>query len=304
MFSHLLVPLDGSRMAESALPAAVFLARRLGAAVTLFHAIERDAPATIHGEPHLTSASQARSYLAEVAAHSFPPSSRVTTDVHVDRVDNVARSIVAHADELRAGLVVLCTHGSGGLRQLVFGSIAQQVLALGTTPVLLVQPAGPGTTPPFVCQRVLVPLDGDPEHAQAVSVARELARACEAAVHLVVVVATRRALSQEQAATAVLLPSATDVLLDLVQQQMQEYLSRQVAQLTAAGLAATSEVQRGDPVTSIIRAAQRAQADLIVLGTHGKTAPDAFWSGSITPRLARRTALPLLLVPVKERPSR
>jgi nucleotide-binding universal stress UspA family protein len=178
------------------------------------------------------------------------------------------------------------------------------VLALGTAPVLLVQPGGPGTTSPFVCQRVLVPLDGDPEHAQAMPVARELARACEAAVHLVVVVATRGALMRERAATAALLPSATDVLFDLVQQAMQEYLSRQVAQLAAAGLAATSEVQRGDPVESIMCAAQRVQADLIVLGTYGKTAPDAFWSGSITPSLARRTALPLLLVPVKEPPSR
>jgi len=90
-----------------------------------------------------------------------------------------------------------------------------------------------------------------------------------------------------------------DHLLDLAQHRRQEYLSGQVARLNARGIATTSEVQRGEAVRTIVRTAQRVQADLIVLGTHGKTTTAAFWSGSITPSLARRTAMPLLLVPVK-----
>jgi len=194
MFSHLLVPLDGSRLAESALPATSFLVHALGAEVTLFHAIEHHAPQDIHGEPHLMDADVARAYLAEVARRSFPASQRVMSHVHVDKVDDVARSIVAHAGELHTDLIVLCTHGRGGLHRLVFGSIAQQVLAFGTTAVLLVQPGGSGTAPPFVCQRILVLLDGDPEHAHALPVAADLAGACGSMLHLLGVVATRDAL--------------------------------------------------------------------------------------------------------------
>ena len=60
----------------------------------------------------------------------------------------------------------------------------------------------------------------------------------------------------------------------------------------------TGEVCRGDPAKEITRAASDSQADMIVLGTHGKTAGDAFWFGSVTPKIATQTHLPLLLVPV------
>ena len=60
MFKHLLVPLDGSPLAEAALPAAAYLAQKLGASVTLLHVIEQDAPQEIHGERHLTDPDEAQ----------------------------------------------------------------------------------------------------------------------------------------------------------------------------------------------------------------------------------------------------
>ena len=53
MFKHILIPLDGSRLAETVLPAGVYLAGVLGSTVTLLHVIERDAPQEVHGERHL-----------------------------------------------------------------------------------------------------------------------------------------------------------------------------------------------------------------------------------------------------------
>jgi nucleotide-binding universal stress UspA family protein len=61
-----------------------------------------------------------------------------------------------------------------------------------------------------------------------------------------------------------------------------------------------AEVQRGAPADVIVKTADRAQADLIVLSTHGRSQMDAFWSGSVTPKVAGRTHVPLLLVPVPE----
>ncbi len=56
MFKHLLVPLDGSQLAEAPLSAAVYLARALRAKVTLMHTVEKGAPRQIHGERHLSGA--------------------------------------------------------------------------------------------------------------------------------------------------------------------------------------------------------------------------------------------------------
>jgi nucleotide-binding universal stress UspA family protein len=300
MFQHLLVPLDGSWLAEAALPAAAYLAQTMGAWVTLVHVIEQDAPQEIHGERHLSAPDEAKAYLDEVASRAFPPGLRVERHVHTAQVSDVARSIVEHGDKLGPDLIVMCTHGRGGLRTWMFGSIAQQIIGLGMTPVLLVQPSRVEVASEFTCQRLLVPLDGAPDHEQGLSVAAGLAQVCKANLHLVMVVHTLRTLPGQRAAIARLLPGVTSMLLDLTQEDAEEYLSRQVAQLQAEGLSVTAEVQRGDPASTIVHAARRVQADVVVLGTHGRSGMDAFWSSSVAPRVSNRSHTPLLLVPVRE----
>jgi nucleotide-binding universal stress UspA family protein len=78
------------------------------------------------------------------------------------------------------------------------------------------------------------------------------------------------------------------------------YLQQHVAQLQAAGLTATALVSRGEPAKVIEHTARQVNSDLIVLGTHGKTSIDAFWLGSITPKVSNQPHVPLLLVPVGE----
>ena len=286
-------------MAEVSLPVAVSLARTLGAAVTLFHVIERDAPQDIHGERHLTSPEEARGYLDEVAARFFPADIPVERHVHVGEVNDVARSIAEHVGELGPDLIVMCTHGRGGLRGLMFGSIAQQVVRLGTTPVLLVPPVATGSSPAFSCNRMLVALDGNPDHEEGLNIAASLAKIGGGELFLIMAVHTINTLSGEQAVTAKLLPGATHALLDLDEKDAKEYLHRHLTTLQAAGFAATADVHRGDPVVVILGASKRTMADLIVLATHGKTGMDAFWSGSATPNVTSRSVIPLLLVPVR-----
>lgn len=298
MFKHLLVPLDGSSLAEAALPAARYLAHTLHARVTLLHVIEHSAPDEVHGEPHITESTEAERYLAGVA-HSFPAGVPVAHHVHSNEERDVAQAIVDHAGELAVDLVVMCTHGQGGLRTWLFGSIAQQVIALGTTPVLLVNPATTESPAAFACRRLIVPLDGNVEHEQGLAIAVGLAQACGAEVHLLMVVPTLNTLARERLATARLLPGAAAALLDLTEQDATLYLRRHVEQLAIQGTAAAT-VRRGDPAQVIVRYARQAQADLIVLGTHGKSHLDAFWSGSTTPKVSARTKVPLLLVPVHD----
>ena len=153
MFKHILVPLDGSHLAEAALPAAAYLAQKLQVPITLAHVIERDAPSKIHGEPHLANETEACAYLDRVAARAFPTELRVKCHVHTSAVSDVARSLVDHAGEFGADLIVMCTHGRGGLRDWLTGTLAQQVLSLGTTPVLLIHPTETGAAPALACRR-------------------------------------------------------------------------------------------------------------------------------------------------------
>lgn len=297
MFKHILAPLDGSQLAEAALPAVVYLAQTLGASVTLFHGIEYKAPTTVHGDRHLTTPDAARAYLREVAARTFGPATPVRQHVHASQSTDVAQTIVAHTEELQADLIVMCTHGQGDLRTRLFGSMVEKVIALGNTPVLLINPETAPTS--FHCQQILAPLDGEPDHEQGLPVAVALAQGCQAPLHLVMVIPTPDTLPPYQAATGRLLPGATAALLQLSQEGALAYLHTKQRALADTGLMVTTAVGRGDPVAAIIAAAQHVHADLIVLGTHGKTHLDAFWSGSVTPRLAAQSPIPLLLAPVR-----
>lgn len=297
MFKRLLVPLDGSRLAESVLPATQSLAECFQATVVLFHAIEQDAPATVHGQRHLLTEDEARTYLGEVATRLAKPNVTVETDVHSVKEANVARSIVEHITELHTDLIVLAAHGSGGLRDMLVGNIAQQVLQGGTTPVLFVHPRMEGA-PAFACRKILVPLDSTPSHEPALPVAVEIARACHAELHLLTVVPTTGTLSAERAGASLLLPATMTAVLDLAQRGAVEYLQATTARVLAHGLSATASVVRGDTASAILQAAESTEADLIVLATHGRASFDAFWSGSITPKIFSRSNVPVALVRV------
>jgi nucleotide-binding universal stress UspA family protein len=298
MFKHFVLPLDGSHLAEAALPAAAYLSLKLGARVTLTHIIERDAPKEVHGERHLAQPEEAHAYLEEIARKAFSASVHVECHVHTIESSDVSRSIVEHVQELTPDLIIMCTHGRGGLRDLFFGSIAQQVVGLGSTPVLLVRPLENGGAPAFACHTILVPLDGIPDHEQGLCLAVPLARACAADMHLLVVVPTPGTLTGQQAVTRRLLPGATREMLDISEEGASNYLRDCMASMQAQDISVTGEVRRGEPADTIMETARRMNADMVVLTTHGKVGLDAFWSGSIAPKVSRWFTIPLLLVPV------
>jgi nucleotide-binding universal stress UspA family protein len=245
----------------------------------------------------------------------------VTTHVHTEEeapadapaflgvqgVRNVARSIAEHAGELAPDLIVMCTHGDprssvgeGGVRDLVVGSIAQQVIGQGKTPILLLHPQDPVATPLTALHTFLVALDGKPEHDQALQVAGELAKCFGASLHLLTVIPTLGTVSGEYAATGLLLPGTTSAMLNLTEEYTAESLEQRAAVWRKQGLKVKAEIRRGDPVHQILAAANGEKVDLIVLGTHGKTGMGAFWAGSVAPKVVSSTHTPLLLVPAKK----
>jgi nucleotide-binding universal stress UspA family protein len=300
MFKHILVPLDGSKLAEAALPAASSLASLLHASVTLIHVIEENAPGQVHGERHLTAKEEAYDYLDEIAHKAFPPDIMVDQHVHPSGVKDVARSIVEHAGEFEPDLIVMCTHGRSGLRNLLVGSIAQQVIGQGQTPVLLIHPVEDQPVD-FTCKQILVPMDAKPAHEQGLNIAVQLAKACSATLVLLTVVPTLGTLTGENAATGRLMPGTMSALLDINQESAESYLLSRINELQGNGISTTTEVWRGDPAGTIAEVAKKIKAGMVVLGTHGKAGSEAFWSGSVAPKLPGLTRVPLLFIPVKPR---
>ncbi len=299
MFNHILVPLDGSLLAEAALPAAVFLSEKFHAGVTLVHIIEKNAPHVIHGQSHLTDAAEAAAYLKTLSEQRFAKDLRIDCHVHTSEVDNVAESIVQHTGEFDHDLIVMCSHGRGRALHLMLGSMAQKVISMGAIPVLVVQPGTSEGIPAFSCSTVLVPLDGVPDHEQALPVAKELARACQSAIRLAMVVPRFGSLSGPMTITSRFLPGTVSRMLDLSVQNAEAYLKSLAEKLIHEGFTAGASVRRGDPADHIFAIAVELQADVIVLATHGKSGMGAFWAGSVAHKVCSRCSIPILLIPVE-----
>lgn len=298
MFRHILLPLDGSALAESVLPAADYLARVFGAKITLVHIIEKDGDATVHGERHLTRPEEAEKYLLEIRQKAFPPEAPVSLHVHESALKDVARGIVDHEDELTPDLIVMCSHGRGGLRDLLFGSIAQQVISFGRTPVLLVRPGGRTRRQGFDCRTLLAPTDGRPDHEIGLVTATELARTTRAQLQLIAVAPTMGTLAGRDATTGRYMPGATHAVLELQEDELRAYLANMLRRFESEGISVSAKVGRGDPADVIAEIADSADVDLVVLATHGKAGTKAFWSHSVGARVLAQTSRPVLLVPV------
>lgn len=296
MFNNILVPLDGSKLSEASLIPAAFLAEHLHSRVTLLHVIEQDPPSEIHKERHLTRPDEAEAYLKVVAKSAFPTTVRVETHVHTAAVSDVARSIVEHAPELKPDLIVIGTHGHGGVHDLLYGNIAQQVLATGTIPLLVIKTR----IPSFELKKILIPLDPDSMHDDSLGVAESLAKGFMAELYLLSIIPTLSTLDGEQAAIGDLLPVTTQAYLDLNAENAQKDIQIHIDALHKGHLGAIAEVARGDPASSIVTAAQESGADMIILSTHRKVGMSAFWARSVAPKVAQKTKTPLLLIPLSQ----
>lgn len=297
MFQHFLVPLDGSQLAETILPVARTLAQLCTARATLLHVVEPAAPATIHGQAHLMTAAQAETYLQTRARELGMQG--ILADWHVDKAEggDVVQAIFAHGLELGADLILLADHGASGFKSRLVGSIPQQVLQRGEIPVLLVRTALLAQRA-FECRRILVPLDSSVLYESALRAAGELAQMSGATLHLIVVVPTTDTLSPERSATGTILPTSTRAVLDLAENGARQYLDAKLKVLHTQNINAEGWAARGDVVNKILEQSDSVRADMIIMATHGRAGFDAFWSGSIAPRVVNRATVPVMLLRV------
>jgi nucleotide-binding universal stress UspA family protein len=296
---RLLVPLDGSHLAECVLPAAISLGVRLNARVILLHVLERAAPPVVHGDRHLTEMGRAEEYLSEVASRYAMRPIEIERHVHPNLEGDVAKSIIEHETALGADLVVLSTHGRGDARRVLLGSVAQQVLRGGARPVLFVRPADPSqpaVAEGFELKRIVVPLDGATPSEVVLPLSVTCACAWEAEIVLVQVVPTLATVSGERAGVARFTPTATAASLDMEEAAAEKYLQSVAAQIQTSGAPVSISVARGDPAQGILDTARRRDARMIAMATHGRAGLNAIFSGSVAARIAAKYPHPILLV--------
>ena len=162
----IVVPLDGSDLAEQAVPVAVALAQKAGAQLHLVHVHTPTSPADpiyVEGLPvldehmHPRRREHEQAYLDAVRARlagDVPATTRVIDG------SAAASALAAYARKSDAQLVVLTTHGRSGLERAWLGSVADEMVRLSPVPILLVRPE-PGKAP-VTMRRILVSLDGSP----------------------------------------------------------------------------------------------------------------------------------------------
>jgi len=142
MYKRVLVPLDGSRLAEGILPFVLQIAGPLDLEVVLVRVVEPVMPQALEGtgqfvvDDVVARLREARQYLAPVAEDLRGRGVRVTTDA---RHGEPLTELLAAARDSQADLIAMTTHGRSGLGRLLFGSIAEAVLRRAKIPVLMMR---------------------------------------------------------------------------------------------------------------------------------------------------------------------
>ena len=277
MFRSILVPVDGSALSQRALPLAVDLAQRAGARLVLMRATEE------------ADQSEASAYLEQIGRDLG------RNGLDVDWTTPTQAPALAILDQIErqdADLVVMTTHGRSGLGKLLFGSVAETVLARSPAPLLMIRAGGEATTLGTLSSiELLVPLDGSGFAESALGPARKLARALRGSLILL------HALPQTRAVDRLALPNlGTEParITDMV--EARTYLGDWAERLRLEGVAARTVVCYGDPANVIVGECQKAQTALIVMATHGRSGRFDRPFGSVAIEVLRRTGLPALLV--------
>ena len=289
MNQQILVPLDGSALAESVLPQVAELSRRLGARVILLRAAwAHTLPGFDQGEAQLQAVREAEQYIATVEAR-LQAQGIAAVETSVWYADPVS-AILEHAAWHQVDLIAMSSHGRGGVERLFLGSVATKVLQQSNVPVLLHRPllADADSASGGRYRRILVPLDGS-ELAETV---------------LPKVVALAKGMAAEIILLRVVPPhvladhSLTTARKTLARERLNamEYLEHVQRHLSEQGVVARWIMRAGSPAEQIVAAANQQAADLIAMSTHARSAVGRLIRGSVADAVVRSAVVPMLLM--------
>ena len=284
MFNKILVPLDGSKLAEQVLPYARWLAAAYGASITLVRVTDPEARLPF------TANQSVSDYLKYTAASLAP-----LPVESVEKIGKPAEVIVDTAKGDADCLIAMATHGMTGPRRWLLGSVASKVVQTADNPILLIrvtQDAAP--LGPFALRRVIVPLDGS--------------GLAEKVLPYVRVLASKLKLDMQLVRTYSLPPDAYVVADGVIAQgpaqyrknlheESEKYLDGKVASLQADGFTAVSAtVIEGDAASELIDLAAEPPQSLIAMSTHGRSGLGRWVLGSVAEKVVQHSLAPVLLI--------
>jgi nucleotide-binding universal stress UspA family protein len=304
MFSEILVPLDGGRVAEEALDVATAIARRHGGRVHLVGVsrpvvlmggipLSPEIPVTASAELDRIAQEQLDSYLDDRATRVERSGQPVRSAV-LAGVDSVGDQLLHYAARHDIDLIVMHTHARGAVRRFWLGSVASALVQKSGVPCLLLRGPGPATARPILPvspQRVLIPLDGS--------------REAELAVDFALAMAVPEHTEMELLSVVTPLPFPGSLLegptLDDRRAAAARYLARVGARITEADFLVHSQVVvHQSPPTSIIEQLEERGADLLAMAAHFRSETNRIFLGSVMDRLLRKTRIPMLVWRSKE----
>lgn len=289
--TRVLCPTDFSEVSTKAEAYATALADHYGASLHLLHV---DPPMPImapYGEIPVDVRlfeEQREQALADLAAAGDRARARGVDTATSVRGGHAAREILAVADEQAADLLVIGTHGRGGVEHLLLGSVAEKIVRKAPCPVMVVPPASHPETG-VLFSRILCPVDGSAASQDAVSFALSLARETDGELMLLYVVEPVPA-SGEFGALDV------EEYRRLGEAHAKTVLAAAVPAEVREWCRVRELVSTGKPSERIVEAARTSQADVIVMGVRGRGAIDLMAFGSTTNDVIRRAACPVLAV--------
>jgi len=288
----ILVPLDGSELAERALHIVRELALPTKATVLVVRVVEPPSLFTLGDRLEIEARiiREAEDYINRVAEELRALGISAETAVPYD--SDVPGAILEQIRLKEPDLVVMSTHGRSGLGRWIYGSVAEAVLARSPVPVIVVKATAPPRPfmPTVKPPRILVPLDGSQYGEAALPAAAELARIFEGTLVLV------RVVPLGQVAFVPETPVPAQAVLDEELKAARDYLEKTAASLRAQGLKAAVEVEVGPVVPRLLEVARRVDADLIAISSHGRTGLSELIFGSVALGLLRQAEVPLLVV--------
>ncbi len=295
MYTRMLIPLDGSKVAEQVLPYARFLAKALGISGELLGVVDPETLVAFsnpaqgrHLDTLVTETMSRTAVYLETTARSFQ-GIQVKCSVEKGKPEDI---VIEKAASDKNGLIVMATHGRSGIQRWVLGSVTDKVLHGATNHLLLVRASDQGKTEGDApLKTVIVPLDGSPLAEQVLPCVVDLAKKMKLEVVLVRAYALPPAISAEEYGVY------SAELLDHLEAEAGDYLEEKVNKLKQQGIAHVgSVVKTGYGAEEIITLARNTPDNLVAMCTHGRSGLQRWVLGSVTDRVMRHSGDPVLIV--------
>jgi nucleotide-binding universal stress UspA family protein len=285
-YKKILVPLDGSEVAEKALPYVKSIAKLKNSNVILFAV---SLTIFVDRRDRLFA-----SYLEVSAKELNTKGIKATT---ATSYGDPAEEIVKYANNNKIDLIVMATHGYSRTKRWLFGSVTQKVLYGTEIPVLLIKSKSPEVSGKL--NRILVPLDGSPFSEATLPYVEELTKKTNKEILLLHICEPPVVPSYGSQPINPTWKKYRDNMWEETERLSTNYLNKKVAILKKKGIKAKSRVikaQTGDVAKTIMQICKEENIYLMVIATQGRTGVRGWVYGSVANKIVEDSSQPVLLI--------